>query len=134
VDLAPILSRVMLVDVLQGDGQGSLDFRFRLAGTSVSQIYGEELTNRRPADLQPPAYGALVHRHYTEAVTRAAPVAHRVMLDVDSRRASYHRIILPLSDDQASINLLLIVDRYAGHTQDLQMCFADAHSKAGAQQ
>ena len=60
VDIAPLLPRVMLVDV----STDPVDFRFRLAGTGLFKIHGAELTNKRALDLEPPAYGALIHRLY----------------------------------------------------------------------
>ena len=127
-DFAPLLPRVMLVDV----STDPIDFRFRLAGTGLFKIHGAELTKKRAQDLEPPAYGALIHRHYCDALGRRAPVAHRVRIECATRRSAYLRIILPLSEDGASINRLMIVESYADAAQDLHDCFEEARLSVSA--
>jgi hypothetical protein len=126
VDIAPLLPQVMLVDI----GDDPLDFRFRLAGTGIFKIHGAELTNKRALDLEPAPYAALIHGHYCEATARRAPVAHRVLIEVDARRSAYMRIILPLSEDGQAINRLMTVETYADCAQDLRDCFAEARLSA----
>jgi hypothetical protein len=127
VDIARVLPRVMLVDV----SPDPIDFRFRLAGTGLFKIHGAELTNRRALDLEPPAYGALIHRHYCDALVRRAPVAHRVRIECATRRSAYMRIILPLSEDDRAINRLMTVESHADAAQDLRDCFEEARLGAG---
>lgn len=126
LDIAGLLPRVMLVDVLRaGDNGGRQEFRYRLAGTGIVKNHGMELTNRGPRDLQPAAYGALVHDHYTEALSRRAPLAHRLSLQHAGSNGDYRRIILPLSDDGGSINRLMTVDSYEDGGQGLRDCFKE---------
>src|SRR4051812_9586680 len=126
-DIAPLLPRVMLVDV---SGE-PVDFRFRLAGTGLFKIHGAELTNKRALDLEPPAYGALIHRLYNDALARRSPVAHRLLIECETRRSAYLRITLPLSEDNQAINRLLTVESYADAAQDLRDCFEEARLSAG---
>jgi hypothetical protein len=127
IDIAPLLPRVMLVDV----STNPVDFRFRLAGTGLFKIHGAELTNKRALELEPPAYGALIHRHYCDALERRAPIAHRLLIECQTRRSAYLRIILPLSEDGVVINRLLTVESYADAAQDLRDCFEEARLSAG---
>jgi hypothetical protein len=127
VEIARVLPRVMLVDV----SADPVDFRFRLAGTGLFKIHGGELTSKRALDLEPPAYGALIHGHYCDALARCAPVAHRVRIECETRRSAYMRIILPLSEDGQSINRLMTVESYADAAQDLRDCFEEARATAG---
>jgi hypothetical protein len=127
IDIAPLLPRVMLVDV----STDPIDFRFRLAGTGLFKIHGAELTNRRVQDLEPAAYGALIHRLYCDALARRAPLAHQLLIECETRRSAYMRIILPLSEDGVAINRMLTVESYAGAAQDLQDCFEEARLSAG---
>jgi hypothetical protein len=127
VDIAPILPRVMLVDV----STDPVDFRFRLAGTGLFKIHGAELTNKRALDLEPAAYGALIHRLYCDALERRAPMVHRLLIECETRRSAYLRIVLPLSEDGATINRLLTVESYADAAQDLRDCFEEARLSAG---
>jgi hypothetical protein len=126
VDIAPLLPRVMLVDV----STDPVDFRFRLAGTGLFRIHGAELTNKRALDLEPPAYGALIHRLYCDALERRAPLVHRLLIECETRRSAYLRIILPLSEDGETINRLLTVESYADAAQDLRDCFEEARLRA----
>jgi hypothetical protein len=126
-DMAPLLPRIMLVDV----STDPLDFRFRLAGTGLFKIHGAELTSKRALDLEPPAYGALIHRHYSEALARRAPIAHRVLIECKTRRSAYMRIILPLSEDNQGINRLMTVESYADAAQELRDCFEEARLSGG---
>jgi hypothetical protein len=126
VEIAPLLPRVMLVDV----AEDPIDFRFRLAGTGIFRIHGTELTNKRALDLEPAAYGALLHRLYGEALTRAAPIAHRLLIECRTRRSAYMRVILPLSEDGQAINRLMTVESYADSAQDLRDCFEEARLSA----
>jgi hypothetical protein len=126
VDIAPLLPRVMLVDV----STDPVDFRFRLAGTGLFRIHGAELTNKRALDLEPPAYGALIHRLYCDALERRAPLVHRLLIECETRRSAYLRIILPLSEDGETINRLLTVESYADAAQDLRDCFEEARLSA----
>jgi hypothetical protein len=126
VDIAPVLPRVMLVDV----STDPVDFRFRLAGTGLFKIHGAELTNKRALDLEPPAYGALIHRLYCDALERRAPLVHRLLIECETRRSAYLRITLPLSEDGAAINRLLTVESYADAAQDLRDCFEEARLSA----
>jgi hypothetical protein len=127
-DIAPLLPRVMLVDV----SSDPIDFRFRLAGTGLFKIHGAELTNKRALDLEPPAYGALIHRLYCDALARRAPVAHRLLIECATRRSAYMRIILPLSEDNQAITRLMTVESYADAAQDLRDCFEEARLSAGS--
>ena len=126
VDLASLLPRVMLVDV----STEPLDFRFRLVGTGIFKIHGAELTNKRARDLEPPAFAALMHRLYCDALTRRSPIAHRLLIEAEIRRSAYMRIILPLSEDGVAINRLMTVESYADCAQDLRDCFEEARLSA----
>lgn len=111
-EIVSALPRVKLVDVLRGP-DGALDFRFRLAGTEIGSILGTELTRLRPLDLQPPQFGALVHEHYAQCVRERRPLLHRVDIDSVRRVHSYARLLLPLSSDGETIDMLMTVDSQA---------------------
>jgi len=62
-------------------------------------VHGEELTGKRPLDLQPAEYGKLIHGHYLRGGD--APCADPAS-DPAQRRdveTSYARVILPLASD-----------------------------------
>lgn len=113
-EILPILPRVMLADVERGDVErgddGGVDFVYRLSGTGICNVHREELTGRRPSAIRPPRYGALIDAHYRVALERRCPLAHVIALQFDRRTASYARIILPLSTDGETVNMLMMVD------------------------
>jgi len=108
-EIVSVLPRVKLVDVLRGT-DGSLDFRFRLAGTEIGNILGTELTRLRPRDLQPPQFGIMVHEHYSQCVAERRPLLHRVEIDSVRRIHNYARLLLPLSSDGETVDMLMTVD------------------------
>jgi hypothetical protein len=108
-EIVSVLPRVKLVDVLRAP-DGKLDFRFRLAGTEIGNTLGTELTRLRPLDLQPPQFGTMVHEHYVQCVSERRPLLHRVEIDSVRRVHSYVRLLLPLSSDSESVDMLMTVD------------------------
>ena len=111
-EIVSVLPRVKLVDVLHAS-DGKLDFRFRLAGTAIGNILGTELTRLRPLDLQPPQFGTLVQEHYAQCVRERRPLLHKVEIDSLRRIHSYARLLLPLSSDGKTVDMLMTVDSQA---------------------
>jgi hypothetical protein len=111
-DFIDALPRVKLVDVLRA-ADGTLDFRFRLAGTWIGTILGTELTRLRPLDLKPPPFGTMVHEHYEQCVNERRPLLHKVEINSVRRIHSYARLLLPLSSDGEQIDMLMTVDSQA---------------------
>jgi hypothetical protein len=121
LEIAKSLPRVMMVEV----SHNPPEFRYRLAGTGLFAMHGEELTGKLARDLEPPEFGALIHGHYSEAVARRAPMLHVIELTVDSLTTSYARIILPLSSDGQVIDRLLTVETHEDHGNALQKFFEE---------
>lgn len=115
------LPRVMMVDV----STNPLEFRYRVAGTGLFAMHGEELTGKLARALEPPEFGALIHRHYAEAVERRAPILHLIELTVNYLATSYARIILPLSSDGNVIDRLITCEAHEDHAFALQKFFAE---------
>lgn len=65
-----------------------------LIAAGVVKVHGTELANKRARDLDPAVCGETIHGHYAEALSRRAPLAHRLLFDFESLRSSYLRIIL----------------------------------------
>ena len=120
-DLLDVLPRVMLADVIQEP----LDFRYRLSGTSISNVHGKEMTGKSPRDLPPAAYGALIYDHYCEAVRRREPLLHLIIFDGDQQSRSYARLLLPLSEDGSAVTMLMAVDSKEQNTQALKAYFTE---------
>ena len=108
-EIPSILPRVMLADVVR-DNTGRVDFRFRLSGTGICDVHGYNLTTLRPSELSPEPYGRLIDAHYREAVGRRSPMAHILVLNTNRKSRSYARLILPLSADGETVDMLMMVD------------------------
>jgi hypothetical protein len=119
IDIVAVLPRVMMAEV----SYDPLDFRYRLAGTGIRSIHGEELTNKRARDLMPPEFGQMIHAHYQLAVARRTPLLHLLRLDFDNAQRSYVRLILPLSEDGQTIDRLMLVESHEENTQELREFF-----------
>lgn len=127
IDLPSILPRVMLADVETGS-DGEVDFRYRLSGTGIRTVHGYDPTTLRPRDLTPPIYGQLIHAHYRAAVMTREPIAHVIAMVTNQKQRSYARIILPLSADGESVNMLMTVD---SATQNLLQEFLETIEAIG---
>ncbi len=106
-EMRDFLGFIILVDVESGPPRR---FRFRLVGSEISNAYGRDLTGSYVEDATPESYRKLIERHYSQAVDRAQPVVHRLtFVEWPGKRHALVRLILPLSDDNATVNMLLMV-------------------------
>jgi hypothetical protein len=115
LDITALLPRIMLADVVL-DAGGRVGFRYRLSGTGIGRTHGSELTGQGPLDLRPAPYGALIDAHYRQALKLCRPLVHVITLRTNKKTCGYARIILPLSSDGESIDMLMIVDSDAENT------------------
>jgi hypothetical protein len=120
LDFRRELPRVMMVEV----SYDPLEFRYRVAGTGLFAMHGKDLTGKLARELEPPEFGALIHRHYAEAIARRAPVLHLLELTLNYLATSYARIILPLSSDGEVIDRLITCEAHENHAHELQKFFA----------
>jgi hypothetical protein len=122
VDFVESLSRVTLSDVLRA-GDAPPEFRYRLTGTEICTTHWRDPTGAGVRDMKPPAYGALLHAHYTEAVRRRVPRLHLIALSTIDKARSYVRLLLPLSEDGIEVTMLMTVDSKQQNTQALRDYF-----------
>ncbi|HWK46567.1 MAG TPA: PAS domain-containing protein [Stellaceae bacterium] len=131
VDLVESLSRITLSDVLRTGAAGeALDFRYRLCGTEICTTHWRDPTGQAPRDMRPPAFGALLHDHYTQAVQRRAPMVHLITMTTPDKSRSYVRLLLPLSEDGATVTMLMTVDSKQQNTRAL-LDYFDKVSRKG---
>lgn len=104
LDLPALLPFIFLVDVLSDPR----DFRFRLAGTHFRDAVGTEFTGRLIGEVFPPSFGAEVHYYWSECVNRSEPAVGSGALWIAERNhVTWKGIVLPLSPDASSVNMLL---------------------------
>jgi hypothetical protein len=119
LDLVRALPRIMLADVIPEP----LGFRYRLSGTGISDVHGEELTGLAPLDLKPAEYGRLIDRHYRQCVSERRPLLHLIVLDLAHHSRAYARLLLPLSNDGEQVNMLMAVDSANQDVRELREFF-----------
>jgi hypothetical protein len=114
LELAALLPRLYLVDVIRDDA-GSLDFRFRLAGTEHFEINQFEITGRSIAEVFAPSRVAGIRAAYEEIVTTRRPsITRRATAAVSNREhILYDRLLLPLASDGTTVDMI------AGYLQRL---------------
>lgn len=96
------LGRMHLLDVIEPNL-----FRFRLYGSGVTNPNVRDMTGRTTRDYEDAAFGAVVTRHYQACVDEKAPVYHEVIGTLGEAPYEYVRLTLPLSRDDANVEMLL---------------------------
>lgn len=104
VEIPTLLPHVFLVDV-PGDG-GPLVYR--LSGTAVVALMGQDVTGQNVGDGTLPQFRAEVVARYGGVAREGRPFFHQARLrDYTNDFANVDRILLPLSEDGVRINMLL---------------------------
>lgn len=104
VELRDLLPHVFLIDVHAAPPR----FRYRLSGTMVDEIHGQNLTGKTTEDIRTREIAVAVERQCQTVLAEREPRCdHVTLLARDQSFWHFERLILPLSDDGATINMLL---------------------------
>lgn len=101
-DIPALLPYIFLVDVLP-DG-----YRFRLVGTHIAEHFGIDATGKRLDDVATGAFYQRARRDF-DAVAQG-PALHYIASELywrDRHWMMYRRLLLPLSDDDRQVNMLI---------------------------
>jgi hypothetical protein len=98
-----LLGRINLIDVLHQP----LRLRWRLHGSEVVRYVGRDLTGRFLHDIGRPEFRQRAELEYHGAIEQRAPQCFTHQGILDERPFSYELLVLPLSDDDREINMLL---------------------------
>ena len=99
-----LLPLVVMVDVLDEPR----DFRFRLAGTSIARIAGQELTGKRIAEVFPSGFCAELHRTWGTVIAERRPVRGAGRLWVPGREhIGWEGLAMPLSRTGEDADVIL---------------------------
>ncbi|HYM01303.1 MAG TPA: PAS domain-containing protein [Stellaceae bacterium] len=107
IDFDFALGFVSLVDVLDRPRR----FFYRLVSTGLTQHLGFEMTGKEVDDLPGPEMRAYVRYLYTRALWNRAPLYDKGEITLDGTGWEHETLVLPLSDDGAAINKLMIYRR-----------------------
>lgn len=106
-DLRPALGYVLLIDI-EDDGW---DGRFRLYGTLVAEMYGEDMTGRRVSEIDNNSYATQLFRAVYRAVAlRREPVFSHHRPPPHVSVTAWKRLILPLADSEGAVCRFLSVN------------------------
>lgn len=102
-ELGRLLPHVFLVDV----EEAPRDYRFRLAGTHMSDFIGMEMRGKRLAQVFPPDLGGQVRAHWDAAIERGRPIRCQGRLWGDlSRHLPWEGIVMPLAAPAGGTRML----------------------------
>jgi hypothetical protein len=103
------VGNIMLVDV---ERAASLRFRIRLHGSNLLVHHGGELTGKMMDELPDTERRKLVIQTFTDVAITGEPQSVCRAFVLDKRNARYESVILPLSADGISVNMLLVGQFY----------------------
>jgi len=114
LDMTFVMGNVILVDVIAGTPLG---FRIRLHGTNLVERAHYELTGKMLDELPQVEFRDLTRQSFTKVANSGKPlcVLNDRVLDDQPRR--YETIILPLSVDDARVEMLLCGMIYDGENR-----------------
>jgi hypothetical protein len=99
-----LFGHLHLVDVI-GDPPR---FRFRLFGTTISEIGGRDLTGRWVDEIVPHDWSREVQAAFTEAVRLRRPCYSSHVLDHAYKHAMLHRLACPMASDGRTVDRLIV--------------------------
>ena len=100
--LRPWLGRLILLDVIDG-GE---DFRYRLHGTWLVELFGRDLTGKRLSELRYPV--ARLWYEYQTCVRDRRPLSIVSKTLSEKNHHIIDKVILPLADDGVIVDRLLV--------------------------
>jgi hypothetical protein len=111
-DLDPLKIPRLLPDIGLIEVQGAVDeARFRLAGTRLHHVYGQEITGKPAREVFAGEQAAYWHRVHESLVAKGAPLSGAVKGPAKDRE---HIVLfwlrLPLSEDGARVDRILCYD------------------------
>jgi len=103
-ELRHLLPHLFMVDV----EKRPLRYRFRLVGTAIVSSFGLDITGRYLEEVGFSDQAPSVQAHYGAVVATGEPSCHQVHFTRGNGRfLAYERLILPLSSDGRSVDMLL---------------------------
>lgn len=105
IDIPQLTSNIWLVDV----DHDPVMFRFRLLGEEVIRRYGADFTGKRLDEVDLGSRGEAIRSEYKQVVNSKKPVysQHQIYIEETQTSLPYERIVMPLSDDGETVNMLL---------------------------
>lgn len=107
-DISPFEMPELLPHLFMVDVPASGPMIYRLSGTAVVALMGHDITGRTIGEGMVPAHREEAVTRYARIAAEAKPFFHRARLREDTNDfVPVERLILPLSDDGARVNMML---------------------------
>lgn len=108
VDIPHLLPHLMLSDIVTDGPDGARRVQFRLAGTKIEARIGCSLRNRFLDELKKGAYLKYVFGLYEKVIGEKTPVfSENGLVDADGSTVTVKRLLLPLSKDAETVDMVL---------------------------
>ena len=104
LDIRFAIGNIVLIDVIEG---APLQFRIRLHGTNLAEHLRYDMTGKMLDDLPQVEFRNLTRQSFTKVVSTGEPLHARRDRILDERPRRYETIILPLSGDDARVDMLI---------------------------
>lgn len=103
-ELRAVLPHLMLTDIVDGGRR----FRYRLVGTAVAESFGKNMTGMHIDELMTGTYRQFIEGLYRDIVEKKRPVySESTYFSHQSAQMWAQRLMLPLSDDGVTVNMVL---------------------------
>lgn len=120
IDIPQLLPHLALTEIVPGNDSDTFRIRYRLAGTQIEERFGCALTNRYFDEVMQGPFADYITGLYRRVQEDMAPHYSESRFGPDEAEAlCAKRLLLPLSDDQESVNMVLAgVVFFGGTTND----------------
>jgi hypothetical protein len=119
VELRQVIHYVSLLEV------SPPRFVFRIVGANFGRRPGGPRDRQDTAGLRPRAWREMIERHLAEVCRLGRPTLHAVTLTLSDATLSYASLLLPLSKDGATANMLLLGASFDTTANDQFWCQYD---------
>jgi len=108
VDIPHLLPHIALTEIVHGARGEVKRLRYRLAGTQIEARFGCRLTNRYLDEVKTGSYLDHIIELHDQLIAEREPLYSEGSFDTPEEGKLWaKRLMLPLSDDQESVNMVL---------------------------
>ncbi|WP_193183875.1 PAS domain-containing protein [Nisaea sediminum] len=114
-EIPDLLPHIGLIDVLEG-GQA---FRYRLLGTHLNNIFGEDFTGKDVGEIKLGDYGAFLLDLYRSVLTATSPVVSDSVFEFrDKNFLKVRRVLFPLAADGRTVDMILFINVFRSRYEE----------------
>lgn len=108
VDIPQLLPHIALTEIIEDPCSNAIRVRYRLAGTQIEERFGCSMTNCYFDELKQGLYFDYIMGLYRRLMADMAPIYSENVFGTEGEHVlRAKRLMLPLSDDQKAVNMVL---------------------------